>query len=112
MDIGQLIRTYRKKRGWSQTETISHYNLIHNTSFGKSTLSQYETNRRLPDLLTMRNLATLLQIPVYEVMGLPASCLEPDYTIADVLRREGLGEEDIQKVEALVYEIKSNKSIG
>lgn len=111
MELGKLLREYRKKRGWSQSELINRYNTIHGTSYGKSTLSQYETGKRTPDLETIRNLGTLLLIPMNELLGVPGTGLTEPVTLYEILDREGLTEEDIEKVADLVRSLKERYTI-
>lgn len=62
--FGQVVRDLRKARGWSQER------LAEASALDRTFLSQLETGRKQPSLLTIVRLATALQLPSSELLRL------------------------------------------
>ena len=64
--FGSVLRRYRKKAGLSQGEVAAMMRATRNT------VTNWETGRTLPSLREARELAAVMDIPLYELFGLSA----------------------------------------
>ncbi|TLS37774.1 helix-turn-helix domain-containing protein [Pseudalkalibacillus caeni] len=63
MDIGKLIRKYRKNRKLTMKQLGDKINK------SEAAVSQYETSKREPDLNTLKDIADALQVPFSTFFG-------------------------------------------
>lgn len=58
MSIGDIIKLFREYKGYSQEE------LAEVVGVTSSTISNYENNKTIPDVLTLRKIVVFLKIPL------------------------------------------------
>ena len=63
MNIGEFLKAYRKKHGYSRKELASKLKIPY------STYSNYENNNRTPNFDVIHNMAHILQVPLNDVLG-------------------------------------------
>ena len=61
--LGEKIKTYRKKMGLTQEE------LSKEAGLSKMTIRRYETDQRIPSIITASSIAFALKIPVTALIG-------------------------------------------
>ena len=79
--IGLKIRELRQKRGMSQEQ------LANAISISKSSISEWESCKRVPRMPTLRKIAKALGVDVWEIIGfneVPLDDLHEEPTAADV----------------------------
>ena len=52
--FGERFKRIRVSKGLTQEELADHFNKQYGYAFTKATLSHYETNRRIPEMNTIR----------------------------------------------------------
>ena len=62
-DIGGKIKKARERMGYTQVE------LAHKLGISKQTISNYEHNRREPDIATIDMIATVLKVPISSIIS-------------------------------------------
>lgn len=89
--LGQRLRALREKANLNQIE------LAKQLGVANSTISQYEADRRIPDLPTLQKLATILGVPLgYLVQAmLPGALIDTHYGVAETSMPYGLKEVEI-----------------
>ena len=58
MSIGDIIKLFREYKGYTQKE------LAEVVGVKASTISNYENNKTIPDILTLRKIVVFLKIPL------------------------------------------------
>lgn len=55
--FGERFKQLREEKKLTQDELVSKFNKVYFTSFNKSTISQYENNKRKPEINILENWA-------------------------------------------------------
>lgn len=55
--FGERFKQIRRSKGLKQEELANEFNKIYGYSLSKATISHYETNRRIPEMNTLRKFA-------------------------------------------------------
>ena len=69
MTFGQRFKELRIEKGLKQQELAEDFNKIYNYTFAKSSISQYENNKRRPDTATLANFASYFNVSVDYLLG-------------------------------------------
>ncbi len=67
MTTGQIMQAIRKERGYTQKQ------LAEKCGLATGTIQQYELNKREPRREQLQKIATVLDVPLYELMGFDGS---------------------------------------
>ncbi|MDY3001910.1 helix-turn-helix transcriptional regulator [Romboutsia timonensis] len=94
MNIGENIKTYRKEKGLTQEQ------LGNLSGLSKNAIYNYENNKRVPNIDTIKQIANALDIPI--------SILTGERDAIDLFATAG-GLEDNSKVEALMSKLNITK---
>ncbi|EKX89329.1 HTH-type transcriptional regulator immR [Peptostreptococcus anaerobius] len=69
MNFAIRFKQLRRELDYTQEELADFYNKKYYTTFNKSTISQYENGKRLPDLDTISNWADLFDVSIDYLAG-------------------------------------------
>lgn len=67
--FGDRFRTLREKLGMNQEELINDFNTKYHYSFSKSAVSQYENNKRIPEIDALLNFADYFGVTMDYLLG-------------------------------------------
>lgn len=70
MSLGNILKKKREEMGLTQTEFAERFNKIYNYSFNKSTISNYEKDRRTPEVTVLKKLAEFINVSTDYLLGL------------------------------------------
>ena len=73
--LGEKIKEYRKKRSLSQRDFASLLNVANGT------ISLWENNLRVPDLDIIKNISTVLEVPIHELLELENTAEKQDIPV-------------------------------
>lgn len=70
MDLfGERFKGLRKEKGLTQEELVEKFNKLNDTHFNKSTISQYENNKRKPELPILYKWANFYGVSLDFILG-------------------------------------------
>lgn len=72
-NIGKVIKKYRQKLGWSQSE------LARQTNVTSAAISLIEGGNRIPSLRVIQKLAKILNLSIKELSNTPSSLTKEKY---------------------------------
>lgn len=64
MTIGEQIKTFRKKLGFTQKQ------LAERCEVAEITIRQYESNKRQPRIEQLQKIASVLEVPIWTLLGI------------------------------------------
>ncbi|MCC0652209.1 MULTISPECIES: XRE family transcriptional regulator [unclassified Clostridioides] len=67
--FGERFKQLREEKKFTQDELVSKFNKIYFTSFNKSTISQYENNKRKPEINVLENWADFFDVSIDYLLG-------------------------------------------
>lgn len=70
MSLGSVLKKKREEMGLTQTEFADLFNKKYNYSFNKSTISNYEKDRRTPEVTVLKKLAEFINVSTDYLLGL------------------------------------------
>lgn len=70
MTFGQRFKRLRVERGLKQQELVDDFNKIYGHSFSKSSISQYENDKKKPDIEALKHFALYFGVSVDYLLGL------------------------------------------
>ncbi|WLD28620.1 helix-turn-helix protein [Clostridioides difficile] len=68
-NFGERFKQLREERKLTQDELVTEFNKVYFTSFNKSTISQYENNKRKPEINILENWADFFGISTDYLLG-------------------------------------------
>jgi len=100
--FGERFRQLRLQKGMTQQELIDEFNKKYDYSFGKTTISQYENNKRIPEITTLQKLSEYFSVSIDYLLGMT------DYPyITSRLLREDNTNQDIESIKNAYENLKS-----
>lgn len=69
MSFGDRFKELRLKKGLKQQELVDDFNNIYNHTFTKSSISQYENNKRIPETEALKNFSLYFDVSVDYLLG-------------------------------------------
>lgn len=67
--FGKRFKGLREKRNLTQEELVNMFNEKYYTSFNKSTISQYENDKRKPEINVLENWADFFDVSIDYLLG-------------------------------------------
>ncbi|MBU5308798.1 helix-turn-helix domain-containing protein [Clostridioides mangenotii] len=67
--FGKRFKGLREKRNLTQEELVNMFNEKYYTSFNKSTISQYENDKRKPEINVLENWADFFNVSIDYLLG-------------------------------------------
>ncbi|EGT2198689.1 TPA: XRE family transcriptional regulator [Clostridioides difficile] len=67
--FGERFKQLREEKKLTQDELVSKFNKVYFTSFNKSTISQYENNKRKPEINVLENWADFFDVSIDYLLG-------------------------------------------
>lgn len=70
MNFGQRFRELRIEKGLTQQDLVNDFNNKYNHNFSKSSISQYEHNKRKPETEALKNFALYFNVSIDYLLGI------------------------------------------
>jgi transcriptional regulator with XRE-family HTH domain len=71
MNFGYRLKLLRLNKNWTQQQMVDLFNKQYHYNFSKSAISQYENNKRVPEINILIDLADFLQVSIdYLIKGI------------------------------------------
>lgn len=67
--FGMRFKELRNEKKLTQDELVENFNKKYNTTFNKSTISQYENNKRKPEVNILENWADFFNVSIDYLLG-------------------------------------------
>ncbi len=67
--FGIRLKQLRAEHNWTQQQLIDQFNKKYHYSLGKSAISQYEHNKRIPEIHVLMNFADFFDVSLDYLMG-------------------------------------------
>ncbi|HBH2690367.1 TPA: helix-turn-helix domain-containing protein [Clostridioides difficile] len=67
--FGERFKFLRTEMNLTQDELVEKFNKVYLTSFNKSTISQYENNKRKPEINILENWADFFDVSIDYLLG-------------------------------------------
>ena len=67
--FGMRFKELRNEKKLTQDELVENFNKKYNTTFNKSTISQYENNKRKPEVNILENWADFFNLSIDYLLG-------------------------------------------
>jgi transcriptional regulator with XRE-family HTH domain len=67
--FGQRFKMLRNEKGLKQSEVLDKFNKKYNYAFTKSAVSQYENDKRIPEIDALKNFADFFNVSVDFLLG-------------------------------------------
>lgn len=107
--FGDRFKLLRKEQNLTQQEIADKINNKYNLTFGKSAVSQYENNKRIPEIFALEKFADYFDVSIDFLLGRTSirNIKEKIYSNAfNSISTEGLSEEDLEMIEAMIERLK------
>ncbi len=111
--FGERFKELRKELNLTQQELADKINDLHNLSFGKSAVSQYENNKRIPEMFALEKFADFFDVSIDYLLGRSAIKKVEDEIYANAfhsIATDGLSKEDIDIVKAMVQQLRKKEN--
>lgn len=69
MTFGQRFKQLRMEKNLTQQELSEDFNKIYGHNFAKSSISQYENNKRTPETKALKNFSLYFNVPIDYLLG-------------------------------------------
>lgn len=69
MTFGQRFKQLRMEKNLTQQELAEDFNKIYGHNFAKSSISQYENNKRTPETKALKNFSLYFNVPIDYLLG-------------------------------------------
>ena len=67
--FGNIFKALREEKGLTQQELVDLFNKQYHYKFGKSAISQYENNKRIPEVEVLQKWAEFFQVGLDYLLG-------------------------------------------
>ncbi len=67
--FGNIFKALREEKGLTQQELVDLFNKQYHYKFGKSAISQYENNKRIPEVEVLQKWAEFFQVGLDFLLG-------------------------------------------
>ncbi|WP_347450734.1 helix-turn-helix domain-containing protein [Acetoanaerobium noterae] len=67
--FGNIFKALREEKGLTQQELVDLFNKQYHYKFGKSAISQYENNKRIPEVEVLQKWAEFFQVGIDYLLG-------------------------------------------
>ncbi|WP_352408069.1 helix-turn-helix domain-containing protein [Acetoanaerobium noterae] len=67
--FGNIFKSLREEKGLTQQELVDLFNNQYHYKFGKSAISQYENNKRIPEVEVLQKWAEFFQVGLDYLLG-------------------------------------------
>lgn len=107
--FGERFKELRLEKQLTQQELADNINKIYNLTFGKSAVSQYENNKRTPEIYALEKFADFFNVSIDYLLGRTneRNTKEIIYSSGfDNLSTDGLSEEDIDMIKSMIDRLK------
>ena len=109
ISFGYRFKMLRKEKNLTQQELATDINKKYNLTYGKSAISTYENNKRIPETEALKKFADYFNVSVDYLLGIsnirnPKKIIYSNafHSISD----DGLTKEDIDIVKAMIEQLK------
>jgi transcriptional regulator with XRE-family HTH domain len=69
MTFGERFKALRIEKGLKQQELADDFNKIYGHTFAKSSISQYENNKRSPEIKALKDFASYFDVSIDYLLG-------------------------------------------
>jgi len=112
--FGTRFKQLRKDRDMTQMELATIMNNKYGYSFGKSSISSYENDKRTPELGALKNFAEFFNVSLDYLLGV-SSIKNPNVEVYaqafHSISTEDLSQDEIDLLENMIEQFKKNKGI-
>ena len=109
ISFGYRFKMLRKEKNLTQQELANNINNLHNLTFSKSSISQYENNKVIPEMPALEKFADFFNVSLDYLTGRSnvRNIKEIIYSNAfHSISDDGLTKEDIDIVKAMIEQLK------
>lgn len=111
--FGERFKELRLYHHLTQQELVDKVNDKYNLTFGKSAISQYENDKRIPEIAALEKFADFFCVSIDYLLGKSKIKKAEDYIKKDskhYISTEGLDDKDVQMIKDMVDRLKQYKS--
>lgn len=109
--FGERFKELRKELDFTQQELADKMNAKYNLIFGKSAISQYENDKRTPEITALEKFAGFFNVSIDYLLG-KSNIKNPDEIIYNnafhSFSKNGLSKNDVDMIQTMIERLKKN----